>query len=129
MALVFTQCTCIDNQPAFSLLVDTCRKSVRAMDKQPHSTPKEKATSGARKKETKADEDESYSYSLDETGDSTRSLLSVLSHSSIGDMSKSDEGSSKTSESEAESTPRSPADSRSESATSKSRYIQIETIM
>ena len=85
------------------------------VDKQLHSTPKSDTKSsggggkGSKKKALKpdskgdGDEEGSLSYSLDETGDSTRSLLSVLSHSSIEDLSKdrsnSSESGSETTES------------------------------
>ncbi|XP_071943591.1 uncharacterized protein [Antedon mediterranea] len=54
------------------------------LEKRPHSTPKHSAD------KKYASNDETYSYSFNSTGDSTRSLLSVLSHSSVESLSEHD---------------------------------------
>ncbi len=92
----------------------------------PQSTPKQKTNKKSKAAEEKdaRGNDESFSYSLDETGDSTRSLLSVLSHSSTGDVhSKSDRSSTGSESNEAKSkSSLGRSDSRNSSASSRTRY-------
>ncbi|XP_072165557.1 uncharacterized protein [Diadema setosum] len=99
----------------------------------PQSTPKE--TGGQRSRTPRDQEKKSLSLSLDDTGESTRSLLSVLSHSSVQDLpedileDKSPDSSASSSKScnSSQSASRSLSSSRSKSLSSSRSKSETES--